>query len=349
MDIEERVRRYASDVVGDCALEQITSVVRFEAGDRHEVYRVSYFDDVGATKDLVVRVSTSDEVAECAQAEREAAVLTKLQGNGAPRLYDFRNDRRWFDTPAMCMQFIAGEHRELLSAPPGDLERLGAVVASVHNLPVNDLADRFPGPNTATAYVDEWIELIASYLPKLREPLSRAVGSRVERARSFVNASLECGPSSGSGSSEDGLVLLHGDIGPGNILWSERPVFIDWEYARLGDPSDEVAYIFGQHGLASSQRDAFWSGYRRATTLLEFERIVERVRWWEPVTLFGSALWWLERWSRRADADAVGDLDPSAAKPQTYYLDHVIRRLDRFDAAVLSAPDSSGSQKGKYR
>jgi aminoglycoside phosphotransferase (APT) family kinase protein len=304
------------------------------------VYRVTYVDAVGGTNDLVVRVSTHEDVAERVQAEREATVLKKLQGVGAPRLYDFRNESRWFDTPTMCMQFIEGEHRELMSAPPADVQRLGEVVASVHNLPVDDLADCFPGPNTTAAYVDGWLELIASYLSRLRDPLPRSVRSRVERAQSLVSASLERALSAESRSTEDRLVLLHGDVGPGNILWSEQPVLIDWEYARLGDPADEIAYIFGQHGLASSQREAFWSGYRRATTHLRLDHVVERVRWWEPVTLLGSALWWLERWSRRADADAAGDLDPSAAKPQSYYLDNVLLRLDRFDVAVTSEPGS---------
>jgi thiamine kinase-like enzyme len=156
----------------------------------------------------------------------------------------------------------------------------------------------------------------------------------------LVSAILEQALNAESFGTEDRLVLLHGDIGSGTILWSEQPVLIDWEYARLGDPADEVAYIFGQHGLAAAQREAFWYGYRGATKHLSLEHVVERVRWWEPVTLLGSVLWWLERWSRRADADAAGHLDPSAAKPQNYYLNHALRRLERFDVAVNSAPGS---------
>jgi len=340
MDIGERVQRYASDVVGESSLDKIASVARFEAGDRHEVYRVTYVDAAGGMHDLVVRVSTRDDIAERVRAEREAAVLEALHGIGAPRLYDFRTESRWFDTPTMCMQFIEGEHRELLSAAAGDVERLGAVVASVHNLPVTDLVERIPGPSSIAAYVDDWRELIVSYLPKLRDPLPRSVRPRVEHALGWVGSSLEGAVHADCFTTDERLALLHGDVGAGNILWSEQPMLIDWEYARLGDPADEVAYIFGQHGLSSSQREAFWSGYRRATTYPRLELVAERARWWEPVTLLGSALWWLERWSRRADADAADELDPSVTKPQTYYLDHVLVRLDRFDVAVGSAPGS---------
>jgi hypothetical protein len=42
MDVADRVRGYASDAVDDCAASSITAVSRFEAGDRHAVYRVTY-------------------------------------------------------------------------------------------------------------------------------------------------------------------------------------------------------------------------------------------------------------------------------------------------------------------
>src|SRR3954447_26805149 len=146
MDIVERVRRHASDVIVEVSYDAIASVTRFEAGDRHAVYRVTYVNGAGGTDDVVVRVSTGADAAERIQAGREAAVLDALRGVGAPRLIDFRTDSRWLDTPTLCMEFIEGEHRELMAAPPEDLEQLGAVVASVHDGPVGDLLDRFSGP-----------------------------------------------------------------------------------------------------------------------------------------------------------------------------------------------------------
>lgn len=60
------------------------------------------------------------------------------------------------------------------------------------------------------------------------------------------------------------LSLLHGDIAPGNALWGREPALIDWEYTRLGDPADEIAYLFDQHALAEPQRQAFWDEYGRS-------------------------------------------------------------------------------------
>ena len=153
-----------------------------------------------------------------------------------------------------------------------------------------------------------------------------------------MNSSWEEVRGTESFGTDDRLALLHGDVAGGNILWAPHPVLIDWEYARLGDPADEVAYIFGQHGLNAAQRAAFWRGYQQRTPSQErLQHLVHRASWWEPGTLLGSALWWLERWSRRVDADAAGGVvDPSAPKPASYYLERAILRLDRFDRAAAA-------------
>jgi aminoglycoside phosphotransferase (APT) family kinase protein len=339
MDVDHPVRSYACDAVGDCSPDRITAVSRFESGDRHAVYKVSYLDSAGATNHLVVRVATVDEARDCAQAEREATVLKKAHGVAAPHLYDFRCESPWFAAPTMCMQFVPGRQRDLIAAASSDVERLGSVVGWVHGLPTDDLVEWFPHAGSIAAYRDERVEQIMGNVPWVRDPLPVPVQRRLQRAVLLVDRGLERARSSGSFATDERLVLLHGDPGPGNILWGPEPVLIDWEYARLGDPADEVAYIFSQHGLSAPQRKAFWHGYRSSTDPQQrLEDVVDRVSWWEPVTLLGSALWWVERWSRRADADAAGGVDPSAPKAPGYYLDHVIRRLDRFDELFNEEP-----------
>src|SRR5687767_3192400 len=104
MDIEDGVRGYASAVTADCAAERITSVDRFDGGDRHLVFRVSFVDLAGAARDVVVRISLSNDAEERASAEREARVLEIVGGVAAPVLHDARCDSPWFDAPVMCMQ-----------------------------------------------------------------------------------------------------------------------------------------------------------------------------------------------------------------------------------------------------
>src|SRR5438067_11061423 len=97
MEVEERVQSYARDAVGDCSLDRITAVSRFDVGDRHAVYKVSYLDPSDRTSHLVVRVSTDNDADAREQAQREATVLEKVQGVAAPLLYDFRRESEWFD------------------------------------------------------------------------------------------------------------------------------------------------------------------------------------------------------------------------------------------------------------
>jgi hypothetical protein len=106
----------------------------------------------------------------------------------------------------------------------------------------------------------------------------------------------------------------------------------------LGDAADEVAHSFNQSELSESDRVAFWRGYRQVSDPAWTEHLAERVRWWEPATVLGSAFFLVESWSRRATADG---LDPSTPKPQTCYDTSALRRLKRAEALLeaLSIPD----------
>lgn len=320
------VRGYACEVVG-CPTDDTVSVSRFEEGNRHAVYRVAYRDAAGADASVVVRVGLAADPVACAQAEWEAGVLDKVGGVAGPRLYDFRRQSRWFDTPVMCLQFVPGHQRDMGSLAPADIEKLGAVVGRLHG--------RFTAPADTdepidvAAYAETRLGSILAGLVWARAPLPAPFQSRLRGAADTVEAMFEAWRVADGFDTGATLVLLHGDIGPGNVLWGPEPVLIDWEYARRGDPADEIAYLFDQNGLVNTQREAFWRGYAGATGSAALAGGRDRVAWWEPVTLLGSALWWAERWVRRAEADAVGVVDPVAPKDRGYYLDHVVGRLDR--------------------
>ncbi|MGH3220994.1 MAG: hypothetical protein ACRDPY_20255 [Streptosporangiaceae bacterium] len=50
VDVEERARRYACEVVSDGALVVINPVVRSGSGDRHAVFKVTYPARPGGTE-----------------------------------------------------------------------------------------------------------------------------------------------------------------------------------------------------------------------------------------------------------------------------------------------------------
>lgn len=327
------VRGYASDATG-CGEDLISAVRRFDGGNRHSVHKVSFSRHDGPDA-VVVRVSYSAAAADRAQAEHEAKVLAMAGGRAAPLLYDFRPTSPWFDAPAMCMQFVSGREMDLSAATPEDLEKLGSVVAWVHDRPTTELVDGPSTPAHIVSYAHDRLRSIMATTDWIRDPLPAPIQADLRRAAESVQLRLQAQLDTSSFSTGEALALLHGDIGPGNVLWGPEPVLIDWEYARLGDPADEIAYTFDQNGLTIAQREAFWRGYHDgASGDRRLADIVDRVSWWEPLTLLGSTLWWVQRWVRRSDADGAGTIDPEVPRELDYYLDHVLRRLNRLSNLV---------------
>jgi hypothetical protein len=185
-----RLRGYVSAAVG-CSPDRITAASRFEDDNRHDVYKVSCLNAAGDTEDLVVRVSYGGGPADCAQAEREATVLKKAGGIAAPLLYDFRCTSPWFETPSMCMQFVAGQQRELMSATPAEIERLGSVVAWVHGRTVDDLVDAPSRPGNLVSYAEGRLQSIISTLVWARDPFPAAIQARLRSAANSVQRSWE--------------------------------------------------------------------------------------------------------------------------------------------------------------
>lgn len=289
----EALRGYVAGVAG-CPPERVTAAIRFDGGNRHSVYKVSVLAPGAATGHVVVRVALGGEPDDRIQAEREAAVLRRVGGVAAPLLYDISSRSRWFRTPCMCMQFIDGLTRDLRSSTPGQVELLGSVVAGFHSLSVEGLAAG-AGPHDLSTYAGERLRATLSMVDWARGPLPATVRSRLRAAACSVRRRWkEDGDVLGPDGAE-GLVLLHGDIAAGNVLWDPGPVLVDWEYARLGDPADEIAYLFDQNDLGPDQREAFWRGYLPALdrSRAQSRRMVERVGRWESLTLLGSALWWV--------------------------------------------------------
>ena len=49
---------------------------------------------------------------------------------------------------------------------------------------------------------------------------------------------------------EPGFRRLHGDLWSGNVVWDgDHPSLVDWEYARRGDPAEELAYLIEMDGM----------------------------------------------------------------------------------------------------
>jgi aminoglycoside phosphotransferase (APT) family kinase protein len=321
------VNKYVRAVVKGCT--QIRATTPVDRGENHVVYRVSYLDSLDVERDVVVRISNADGELDRRQAEREAAVLSHLRGAVSPRLLDFDPDPAAFAGRAvMCLEYIDGGFEPLETAPPGRLIELGSIVRRTHRTPIDSLTPVLGEVPKPQEYVDARLDSMLARMSLVRDPLPESMQTMFDDAARWAKgaaAQLRVSVH------QDALVLLHGDVSAGNIMWTPGPVLIDWEYARIGDAADEIGYLFGQNALRSSQRNGFWRGYGDGLDRASIARIVGRAAMWEPLTLFGSALYWIELWSRRIRAHVSGTVDPSAPKEPAYYVDYAARYLSRCD------------------
>lgn len=91
--------------------------------------------------------------------------------------------------------------------------------------------------------------------------------------------------------------LLHGDLSAGNILWDgETPTLIDWEFARDGDPAEDLAYLTSEARLEPEQLADVAEGYVSAGgEAWAFARVPV----WLPLVRLDAALWWADYWLDR--------------------------------------------------
>ena len=87
---------------------------------------------------------------------------------------------------------------------------------------------------------------------------------------------------------EPGFRRLHGDLWSGNVVWDgDRPWLVDWEYARRGDPAEELAYLVEMDGMGPELVAAVLEGYGHAG-------ILPRVEAWRPLVALSAGLWYAD-------------------------------------------------------
>ena len=97
-----------------------------------------------------------------------------------------------------------------------------------------------------------------------------------------------------AGWQEPQFALIHGDLSLGNLLWDERgesPTLIDWEFARDGDPAEDLAYLVAEHRLPPDLVADIAEGYIAANgDPWAFARLPA----WLPLVTLDAALWWAD-------------------------------------------------------
>lgn len=192
----------------------------------------------------------------------QALSLSRPVPTAAPRWYDGTGEH--LGTKCIVTEhFPGGSLQDALRDTDGHAS-LGElyldVLAGVHASPLDALPAAMERPADWDTYVDE---VLAGYAEVERElsdsnPVLRYVSARLRADRPAPVP----------------FALVHGDCQPSNVLVTPAGahVVIDWEFARIGDPREDLGYytqIPMQPNLYHRDPEAFLAAYRARTGLSE--------------------------------------------------------------------------------
>jgi aminoglycoside phosphotransferase (APT) family kinase protein len=223
-------------------------------------FRVS---DVPGDRPLVEKCGDPAAIA------RETAALRALRGRPwLPELVDEGPGR-------MVSTRLPGAPRALAAVAPEEAARLGAVLREVHE-----------SHRGATGGLWSW-EAPARSLADYRRARARdteemlAGGADAGLARAAL---ARCG--AGDGGAEP-FRLLHGDLVEANVVWGHAgPGLVDWEFSRMGDPAEDLAYLIELNGLSAAAAAAVGAGYGVAG-------MEARIAGWRPLVAADAGAWYL--------------------------------------------------------
>jgi aminoglycoside phosphotransferase (APT) family kinase protein len=241
----------------------ITESSRIGSGSSREIWGIELHDP-DRSRSLVVRVDTgTGPVAGTAlDLPREATVYRALQHTGlpVPRLHAVEPNGR-----AIVMERVAGEDSVAAVDDPSRRAAIGrdylTWLGRLHtldarSLDVASLGMPATGPEHALLDLDLWTSIMQE----------RAVGWVAPSTAHAVAWLRENAPSDASRTS-----LCHGDAGPGNFLFEGEKVsaLLDWEFAHVGDPHDDLAWVAVRNHLLGQPFDIpdCYAAWQRETGL----------------------------------------------------------------------------------
>jgi aminoglycoside phosphotransferase (APT) family kinase protein len=224
---------WVEDVLG----ATITSVDRRPGGGRREAWFVDVRYADGATRELFLRYDRADPSAtgDPFTLSREAAFFSAMAGSAvpAPHIYAVHPKEQ-----AILAERVAGEtwfsrlkDRDERVTVATDFIR---ILAALHDLDPTELrldeGEKLGDlPGHVAVEIDRW-ETFYRTSEATPDPL-------IEVGFAWLKANVPTarGP----------VVIVHGDAGPGNFLYSDGRVsaVLDWELAHLGDPHDDLAWV----------------------------------------------------------------------------------------------------------
>ncbi len=228
-ELDPVLQSWVSNAIGSV----ITSVAPIGRGASRRIWRV----DLADGNVVVVREDTGagPVTGTPLDLEREATVYAALFGSGLPipRLYSRSPDGR-----AILLDHRPGSERfdSLTAKQRTAVARdYGRWLAKLHQLdvaalPVRSLGEPADGPAHAVDDLVLWADIQRTRTGEFATPSAPVALRALARQAPAVAVRTS---------------LCHGDAGPGNFLHDGRRVtaLLDWEFAHIGDPHDDLAWV----------------------------------------------------------------------------------------------------------
>lgn len=181
----------------------------------------------------------------------------------------------WQRRGVLATEWIDGAPRRLAGVDEGEARALGRLLRVVHG--------RRTSVSGGTAAWRSRARDLAGYARRRTADAlggARTAGERalVARAGRLAEQAAPAGA---------GFAFLHGDLVEANVVWGPRgPVLVDWEFWRMGDPAEDLAYLEGLNDLTPAVWGAVRAGYRVGAAL------GRRIDAWRPLVMLDAAGWY---------------------------------------------------------
>jgi aminoglycoside phosphotransferase (APT) family kinase protein len=193
------------------------------------------------------------------------SALSNIESMPTPAARWFVDDASHFGTKAIFIDFCDGGSLQASLDAGLDhtttADRFVRMMGAVANVSPDQLPSHIARPDSWEAHLDaliaQWKSIAHRHVESM--PITRYIAAWLDRNRP---APLP-------------LRLVHGDAQPGNIIANEHGwQFVDWEFARIGDPREDLGYYnaYAQAvppNLAMTDLDTYLRTFREVTGFSE--------------------------------------------------------------------------------
>lgn len=262
MPEEATIRRIAQELLG----KPVTRLRRLAAGNSRSTWEVLVADQSTAAGELVLRHDSGAGPLSGTRynLRREAAVYRTLQGHGLP-------------VPTLHAESADGATIVVDKAVGTDrwddslLPELLRTLRRLHGVDARNLDEELASVS-ALEDVIAWGEV---HRATLSEPSPYVVVAEHVLRERFPGE-------------PDRLVLCHGDAGPLNLLHENGRItgLIDWEFAHVGDPYDDLAWVAVRSWMFGFELKGFAEEVAEHYLGSDSGRLdADRLRYWQAVVL----------------------------------------------------------------